>query len=334
MSANNSSGMNDDFFPDPEISLPRSIRFWLLLLFNIPSVICSLCLIIHIIVNRNQRHACQNHIILLILIFGLPIQLIDINFYLAFYHKGSFEPFNPIVCSIWWLVDNGFFNGCLILMAWLAIERHILIFHDRWLANRKGRLLFHYIPILVLVVYILLFYIYGVFFLPCENTYDYTLPACGTVPCYQLNGVVAMWDSLVNDAVPIILETIASVSLIIRVQWQKHRLRQSNQWRKQRRMIFQLLLVSGLNISLNLAIPTIYLAHLFGLPAAYGIQAQFYFFFLGYYFIFLFPFASLCQFPSFRRNFKNKLCNVLSRQPPHTATVAFPAAVLPLSQVK
>ena len=332
MSANDSSDSND-IFPGAEISLPRSVRFWLLLLFNIPSAICSLCLITHIISNRTQRYACQNHIILLILIFGLPIQLVDINFYLVFYHNGSFEPFKPIVCSIWWLIDNGFFNGSLILMAWLAIERHILIFHDRWHANRRRRLLFHYVPMLVLAVYILLFYIYGVFFLSCENTYDYTLPVCGTVPCYQLNGVVGMWDSLVNDALPIAVEMLASVSLIVRVQWQKHRLRQSNKWRRQRRMVFQLLLVSGLNISLNLAIPIIYLAHLLGLPANYGIEAQAYFFFLGYFFIFLFPFASLCQFPDFRRNFRNKLCNVVSRQLGHTAPVPLPATILPMSRL-
>ena len=141
------------------------------------------------------------------------------------------------------------------------------------------------------------FYIYGVFFLPCESTYDYTLPACGIVPCYQLNSVLGTWDSLVNDTIPIAVETIASVSLIVRVQWQKQRLRRSHRWCKQRRMLLQLLLVSGLNISLNLAIPTTCLAHLSVLLVEYCIQAQFYFFFLGY-------FLSFCSYLHLYANFR------------------------------
>jgi hypothetical protein len=48
-------------------------------------------------------------------------------------------------------------------MAWLAIERHILIFHDRWVSNRRGRFLFHYLPLIILVTYILVFYSIAIF---------------------------------------------------------------------------------------------------------------------------------------------------------------------------
>jgi hypothetical protein len=39
-----------------------------------------------------------------------------------------------------------------------AIERHILIFHDRWVSTRKKRIFNHYIPIIALVLYCLLYY--------------------------------------------------------------------------------------------------------------------------------------------------------------------------------
>lgn len=55
-------------------------------------------------------------------------------------------------------------------MVWLAIERHILIFHDRWISNRRGRFIFHYLPLIILVSYIVLLYITTVFLLLCENT--------------------------------------------------------------------------------------------------------------------------------------------------------------------
>lgn len=215
-------------------------------------------------------------------------------------------------------------------MAWLAIERHLLIFHDRWFSNQRQRFLFHYLPLIIFVAYILLFYIIVIFFLPCENTYVYTVPVCGASPCYQSYGILGMWEFIVNTSVPIILEGIVSVALVVRVQWQKRRLRQSSQWRKHRRMIIQLFLISGLNFSLNLPISLIPIAHLCGLPPEYGVQAELYFYFLAYFVIFLFPFVSLCQFPDLRKKMKRNIFGVLPRQPNYTASVAPTVRAIPM----
>ncbi|CAF2086788.1 unnamed protein product [Rotaria magnacalcarata] len=314
MTANNSSNSNTAVFSNSEMSLPRPIRFWLLVIFNIPSVICSFSIIIHIIMDRVQRYALQNHTILLILIMHLPIQLIDINFYLVFFHYGYVLPSKPIVCLLWWFADYGCFIGGLILMAWLAIERHILIFHDFLVSNKKRRFLSHYLPLGILVTYILLFYIICVFLLPCESTYVYTLPVCGASPCYQSYDILGEWEFIVNSSIPIVLESIVSIGLIVRVQRQKRRIHQSTQWHKYRRMIIQLFLVSSVDLSLNLPFYLISFAHLCGLPQEYGVQLQLYLFFLGYFAIFLFPFASLCQFPELRKTIKNKIIAVLPRQ--------------------
>jgi hypothetical protein len=198
MSFNNSSDGSDSFFVNLEVSIPRPIRFWIMLLFNIPSVICSFCLIIHLIMDRIQRYALRNHTILLILFFSLPIQLMDINFYLVFFYYDSVQPSKPIVCLLWWFIDYGCYVGCIMLMAWLPIERHILIFHDRWVSNQRGRLLFHYLPLLIIVTYIFVFYTVVIFFLLCENSYVYTLPMCGVAPCYQSYGILGMWEFIVN----------------------------------------------------------------------------------------------------------------------------------------
>ncbi|UJR07152.1 hypothetical protein I4U23_011440 [Adineta vaga] len=88
-------------------------------------------------------------------------------------------------------------------------------------------------------------------------------------------------------------EGITIAGLVIRVYRQKRRLRQSNRWSKQRRMIIQLTLVSGLNIILNTPIFFIPLLRQFGLPPDFGIQPELYFFYFGYFVVFLFPFASL-----------------------------------------
>src|SRR5579871_2864574 len=95
MAVNNS--LNDDnndgsTFKDSEISLPRPVRFWLLLLFDIPSIICSFFLLFHLLVNKTLRSQLSNHVIITLLIMGLIIELVDIPFHLSFLHLGVVRP--------------------------------------------------------------------------------------------------------------------------------------------------------------------------------------------------------------------------------------------------
>ncbi|CAF4411614.1 unnamed protein product, partial [Adineta steineri] len=136
-----------------------------------------------------------------------------------------------------------------------------------------------------------------------------------------------------HAAIPILLEGIASIVLLLRVQIQKRRLRRSNQWRKQRRMIIQLLLVTTLNIGINFSSSALFCAHLFGLPAGYGVEAQLYFTFLDYFVIFLFPFISLSQFPDLRKIIKKKLLDVVRRRPHHTAIVIHARRDIPMNRM-
>jgi len=252
----------------------------------------------------------------------LPIQLVDINFYLVFFHYGSVEPQKPIICLLWYLTDDGFYCGSTMLLAWLAIERHILIFHDGWVSNRRGRFLFHYLPLIIIIAYFVPYYIIVIFFPPCENTYYFSAAVCGGFPCFLQYGFVGVWEFIVNSCVPVIIESIVSTALILRVQWQKRRLHQSNQWRKQRRMIIQLFLVSGLNTSLNLPLYIISLVQFCGLSSESINEAGLYFYFLAYFFIFLFPFASLCQYPELRKKIKDQIVGIVKKQPRRTAVVA------------
>jgi hypothetical protein len=86
-------------------------------------------------------------------------------------------------------------------------------------------------------------------------------------------------------------------------------------------MIIQLFLVSGLNTSLNLPLYGIALAELCGVTSVDSYEADFYFVFLAYFTIFLFPFASICQYPELRKKIKNKIVGIVKKQPHHTAAV-------------
>jgi hypothetical protein len=245
----------------------------------------------------------------------------DVTFYLVFVEYGSVQPPRPFICVLWWLGDYGCYIGGVMLLTWLAIERHILIFNDGWVSTRRGRFLAHYLPLIVILTYFILFYGIAFFFIPCQTTYDYSVPGCGSSPCYQEYGILGMWEFIVNTTGPILLENILSVGLVVRVLLHRRRLRQSSQWRKHRRMMIQLFLVSGLNATLNLPGYLIPIAHYWGLPAQYGVEAELYFFFLGYWAIFLFPFASLCQYPELRKQIKKTIFCVILKRPRQTAAV-------------
>jgi hypothetical protein len=138
-------------------------------------------------------------------------------------------------------MDIGLYNGCVIIMAWGSVQRYLLIFHNRLFLNKNKRFLFHYFPLIILLIYILIFYLIAIIFPPCLNVYDYGLPVCSDFPCYLNDPVLGIWDSVVNNIVPIVIISIFSLVLIICVYYQKRRLHQPNVWRKQRNMTIQLL---------------------------------------------------------------------------------------------
>lgn len=52
----NNDSDSGEAFDTAEISLPRSVRFWLLILSDIPSVICSFILLIFLEIEQLDKH--------------------------------------------------------------------------------------------------------------------------------------------------------------------------------------------------------------------------------------------------------------------------------------
>jgi hypothetical protein len=306
MSTNEST--DGSSFDNSEISLPRSVRFWLLILFDIPSIVCAFLLLYHLIHDSTIRKALNNHVIILLLILGLTAQLIEIPFYLAFIaNSGIVKPSVPATCFVWWVVSIAMYNAGTLLMAWTAIERHIIIYKFQWLSARRGRILAHYLPIAIILLYVFSFYTYAFFFFPCENDDKYFLPICGASPCYQADLFIGKWEFIVNNIVPSLIVALMSITLLIRVVRQKRRLNRPNQWRKQRKMTIQLVSLSVLNVAFNIPLNLISLARLCGLPEDYGIDAQQYFYFSCYFLVFLFPYVCLISYPELVSKVKRKI---------------------------
>jgi len=83
---------------------------------------------------------------------------------------------------------------------------------------------------------------------PCDDTqWNFTLNVCGFADCFLMyNRILSAVDWTVNGGLPVIVITIANISLVIRVVWQKHRRQQIISWQRQRHMTLQLLSISCL----------------------------------------------------------------------------------------
>jgi hypothetical protein len=304
MNVNGSFNNDENTFQDSEINIPRTVRFWLLLLFDIPSIICSFFLLFHLLINKTLQCQLTNHVIIVLLIIGLIIELVDIPFLLTFLHLNIVKPSIPAMCLVWWFMDIGLYTGCIIIMAWGSVHRYLVIFHNQMFLNKKKRFIFHYFPLIILLVYILIFYTIATMFPPCMNTYNYKLPVCNDYPCYLNDPILGIWDSVVNNIIPVIIISIFSLILSIRVYYQKRRLHQRNVWRKQRKMTVQLLCCCVLYLIPNLPLNIFVFAQICGLSKNIGVETQLYFDFLCYFVIFLYPFVCLASLSEIRKKIK------------------------------
>jgi len=306
-------------FENSEISWPRPLRFWLLLIFDIPSIICSLFVLYHLLINRKSRYALHNHTVIILLTIALIFQLTDIPWYLDFIRKGSVSPSTPARCLIWWLIDLGFYNTAALILAWSSIERHILVFHNRWISTKKKRFFVHYLPLFILISYSTIYYTIVIFFPPCQHIFIYTLPVCAASPCHLLHPILGLWEMGIHGCLSTILVTFFSIALLVRVIVHKRRRHRVFRWKIYRKMIIQLLSISALYLLLNFPIMLMSVARLCGLPADIGVEAQQITFFLTYWVMFLLPFVALYSLPGLKK--KISTIRFLKRQRQGTMTM-------------
>ena len=129
------------------------------------------------------------------------------------------------------------------LMAWMSIERHLLIFHDARLggAGSWKRWSLHVLPWIICLTWGPFFYMITVVSdLICTNTWTLDGPFCGTV-CFTTT-IWRLVDIFLNLIEPVSIIVTANMALIIRVVYQRMNLvgRTRVNWRRQRKMVLQL----------------------------------------------------------------------------------------------
>ena len=280
--------------------------FWSYLIFLIPSIILSLFVLYYLLWNRTLRHALNNHIIIVVLVLNLICEVTIYPWILYYrYHDGIWKR-SLVFCEIWTFFDWGFYIAQTVLVAWATIERHVLIFHDRWVSTKNKRLFVHYLPIILLLLYCLIFYSIVFFFPPCANVFNPVGISCLS-PCLTNSYVFSMWETISHQTLPIITILLFSIVLVLRVVWQKHRINQPVQWRKFRNMTIQLLSVSFLYLMFYLPFTLIQIIILCGFRNEIIIDASPYTVFFSYFTMLLFPFVCALSLPELRKKFFNLL---------------------------
>ncbi len=151
------------------------IKFWLYLVLLIPSIICTLFILYYLLFDRTLRHSLNNHVIIVLLFTVLFCELTQYP-WMMYYHAHNNIWSRPyIFCLIWGFIDWAVYMLQLLLFAWASIERHILIFHDKWVATKKKRLFVHYLPLVIIITYWLIFYTYVYFYSSCRNRFNIRL---------------------------------------------------------------------------------------------------------------------------------------------------------------
>jgi len=296
------SSEDEDSLLPSEIAIPRIVRFWIMIPFYIPSVICSFFILYHSIADRKLRQALHNHVIILLLIINLIVELTNIPWILNYYRSGDVWLHTPSFCSTWIFTDEGLYITTTLLFSWATIERNILIFHSQLVSTKYKFILFHCLPIIFVLLYCICYNAIVVIFPPCKDEFQYTELMCGAPLCYlEENRAVAIWDVIVNDLIPTIIIIVCSITLLLRFLYQKYRMNQPIRWRNYRKMIIQLLSISVLYLVIYIPRLLMEFIYLCGVPEEVGADFMLYAEFFAYYGNFLLPFVCAGSMPGLQK---------------------------------
>ncbi|CAF1044934.1 unnamed protein product [Adineta ricciae] len=281
--------------------IPNKIIFSSYLVALILSISCSLFVLFHLIRDPNLHRALHNHVIGLILLLGFISEITNYPWMLHYYQQERQWKRSLRFCEIWSFFDWGFYIVHTMLFAWATIERHILIFHDKWIFTRLKRLLIHYLPPLIILIYGLTFYFVIVFLPPCHNVVQNTIMLC-VISCLNKSKFYGIWEAILHQTLPVSIILVSSSTLLLRVLYQKRRIHHRVRWRKHRKMTIQLISIAILYILFYVPATIAYAFTKFESTYETGIYIGPYATYFSYFMIPLFPFVCILSLPELQTN--------------------------------
>ncbi|CAF1443280.1 unnamed protein product [Adineta steineri] len=277
----------------PDIVISYIGRFWLFLISTPLSIVCSLFLLFHLLSHRTLRHALHNHVIIVLifmcLIWAMTVAPATMHVYLFNIVWSQ----TPTFCMIWKFLDSCIYASIAKLVAWASIERHIIIFHNKWVSTKIKRLLFHYIPLLLIVICDIICYAIITPMNGCNRKFSYTIPFCGYSSCMYNSVSFIHFESFTGAVIPSLIIAFGSFFLVLRAICQKRRFHRQVHWRKHRKMTIQLIAITSLFYILYLPPVILSTAKLLGVPSYVESDYSLYAEFFKKFIIFLLPFTCL-----------------------------------------
>ncbi|UJR07432.1 hypothetical protein I4U23_011718 [Adineta vaga] len=277
----------NDTISEEYIPYTRPLLFALLLTVEIPSILCTLLILLYFAFHWRLviLKQLQNHVILLLTIVSFLYLILDIPFSMNAFHTG-YDLIRTLTFCLWWYwIDYTLLVVSLYLAAIASLQRHILIFHSHWFRLRRLRWMLHYVPLIFALLYPALFYLICIYFYPCEIILNETSAYCMS-PCYLKDSILYNIDWILHTFIPVFVIGLANLMLVIRVirSMKNARQQQRNTWKKQRKLTISLLVVSLLYFLLwfpstivGLVNTYIYPSLLDDLPDLYNVYNLYYF---------------------------------------------------------
>ena len=292
----------------------RNIKLGIFVALEPAALICNGILVYYLIADRVLRKILYNHAILLLLIVTLLTNLIELPRIMDYLRVGLVLPQTYLNCSFWQWCDYLFYGATNVLLLWISIQRYFFIFYSHLYNTGRRRLLFHYLPSVFIVIYLIAFYTAAIFIYQCEEHFDFSQPLCG-IPCYTNYTNISFYDLIAHSFIPLFVGIFLDVNLIIRVIYRRQiRVQQQGaQWRRYRKMILQLVLIFSV-YSLFQApyFLTIFLQLFIKLPDAIAYIQIVCFYYFFWFLTQLLPIVCFGCMPEVTHKFKNSLMQHLS----------------------
>lgn len=222
-------------------------KFVVMLIFEIPAIVLSVIILLYFAFNRPARSKLKNHGWLILLILNFFQLLVNLPMPMSYYYLSYTWPPSNSYCIWWRWCEFSLASIGLFLMAWISIERHLLIFHEHLILQvRWTKWLYHFSPIIFCVLWAPLFFFIVIVISPvCTNSYNYNSFFCGS-PCYYGEKVLSQFEFIFDLFLPVLIITSANVTLVIRVIYGKIARQQAVNWRRHGKMVLQLWMISSL----------------------------------------------------------------------------------------
>ena len=150
------------------------LKFWLLLLMCIPSIIRSVLVFIYFYQKRT-RLSLHLHLSLILVSISFVQITTDLSIAMIFYGTGQ-VPIQTASFCLWWNWWDYSISGTMnFVTAWGSIERHFIVFKGLIFSTTRRRFLFHYLPMIIVSIYPSIFYLSVIVCNSCKNQWNYQM---------------------------------------------------------------------------------------------------------------------------------------------------------------